>query len=123
MSNPQDDPRYHKLPVWVREGIDQLVRERDEAVREYEVALHNTDPEATNTHLLRGVHHAPVGLPNYAGVRFSLTNGRGTDDSYIDVKISKYGSDKEQVIVSGSSSVVVRHRSGNNFVVDLEDRG
>lgn len=120
--NPQDDPRYHRLPVWVREGIDQLVRERDTAVEEYHAALLDTDPEGTNTHLMRGVHHNPVGLPNYAGVRFGLTNARGTDESYIDVKIAKYGQDKEQVVISGSGAVVVRHRSGNNFVVDLEDR-
>lgn len=123
--NPQDDHRYHKLPVWAREGIDRLVRERDEARAAYKEALLDTEPEATNTRLMSSLARAEVGLPNNAGVRHYLTNSRADERTYIDTRLERTytKSSKQRLVIHGSHSLALTLGSGNLFYVDLEDRG
>lgn len=122
--NPQDDPRYHRLPVWVRTGIDQLVRERDQARAAHREALLDSDPESTNTRLVTSVGRPEVGLPNYANVRHYLTNSRADDGTFIDTRIERYGSGTQngRLLVMASAGVVVHHRAGNTFYVDVVGR-
>lgn len=124
MSNPLDDPRYQRLPAWARSEFEKLQRERDEARAAHQEALLDSEPESTNTRLVRSVGRPEVGLPDYANVRHYLTNGRADDSTYIDTRVERYGAGREngRLLVMASTSVVVHHRAANTFYVDLDRR-